>query len=120
MGHILVRALVRGIKGEKMLEKVVVDTGATYTVMPIEIVEEVGAIKSPWTVELILGDKRRVKAIAYFAEIELNGRKGPMRIASFKGAVPAIGVDTLETLGFKANPRTGKLEPTRGDYALYI
>ena len=120
MGHILVRAIIRGTKGEKTLEEVTVDTGATFTVMPTKIVREVGAIKSPWAIDLLLGNRRKVKAATYLAEVELNGRKGPMRIASFEKAVPAIGVDTLETLGLKVNPLTGKLEPARGAYALYI
>ena len=120
MGHILVRVTIRGTKGEKTLEEVVVDTGATYTVIPTEIVEQVGAVETPWTVKLLLGDEREVIAKIYVAEMELNDRKGPMRIASFEKAVPAIGVDTLETSGLKVNPLTGKLEPSRGDYALYV
>ena len=79
-----------------------------------------GALKSLWAIELLLGDERKVKATVCLAEIELNGRKGPVRIAAFENAVPAIGVDTLEMLGFKVNPLTGKLEPVRGSYALYI
>ena len=120
MGHIHVDATIRGIKGERTLKGVVVDTGATVTVLSTKVVEEVGAIKSPWVITLLLGNKRKVKATVHLAEIELNGRKGPVRIAAFKNAVPAIGADTLETLGFKVNPLTGRLEPVRGPYALYI
>ena len=120
MGHILVRTIIRGTKGEKTLKGVVVDTGATYTVIPTEIVKQVGAVETPWTIKLLLGNKRKVSAKIYVAEMELNGRRGPMRIASFKKAIPAIGVDTLETLGLRANPLTGKLEPSRGACALYI
>lgn len=120
MGHIHVNATIRGVKGERILKGIVVDTGATVTIMPKNVVEEVGAIKSPWVIKLLLGNRRKVKAMVHLAEIELNGRKGPVRIAAFKNAVPAIGVDTLEILGFKANPLTGKLEPVRGAYALYL
>lgn len=88
--------------------------------MPVEIVEEIDAIRSPWKIQLMLGDRRKVRAAVYLAEICMNGRKGPVRVAAFKKAVPAIGVNTLETLGLRANPITGKLEPTRGGYALYV
>jgi predicted aspartyl protease len=120
MGHIFVDAVLRGTRKEKALKNVIVDTGATYTIMPTEVVEEVGAIKTPWRVELMLGNKKKVKAAVYVAQMEIKGRKGPMRIASFKDAVPAIGVDTLESLGLRADALKGKLEPVRGDYALYI
>jgi len=43
-----------------------------------------------------------------------------MRIATFDDAVPVVGVDTLETLGLKVNPGTGKLEQVRGEFLLYV
>ncbi len=58
--------------------------------------------------------------LVYLVEVELNGRKGPVRIAAFEEAIPAIGVDTLEKLGLRANPVTGKLEPILLGYALHI
>jgi len=70
--------------------------------------------------DLMLGNKTRVKAKIQMAEIEIEGRKGPMRIATFDDAVPVIGVDTLETLGLKVNPATAKLEQVRGEFLLYI
>lgn len=120
MGHVYVNALVRGLKGEKTLEQVIVDTGASLTVMSLETMEEVRAVETPWTVDLMLGDRRKVKARVYMAEVSVNDRRGPVRIAAFKGAVPALGVDTLETLGLQVDPVAGKLTPVRGDYLLYI
>jgi len=59
LGHIRVDLRVRGGRGERRLENVLVDTGATYTVLPLEILEEVGAIKNPHPITLELGDGRR-------------------------------------------------------------
>lgn len=47
----------------------------------------------------MLRDKRKVTATVYLAAFELYDRKGPIRIAAFKGAVQAVGADRLETLG---------------------
>lgn len=96
------------------------DTGASLTVIGPDVLKDAGAMETPWTMDLMLGNKTKVKAKIQMAEIEIEGRKGPMRIATFDDAVPVIGVDTLETLGFKVDPATGKLEEVRGEFLLYI
>jgi len=115
IGHVYIKLLIHGKKGERELEGILVDSGASYTVLPLKLVKEVGAIKTPYTLDLELGDGRKVKAKAqvYVGSIEIEGREGPAIIASFKGAKSVIGVQSLEALGLKINPSTGKLEPTR-------
>ena len=116
MGHVIVRVMIRG-KGEYVGE-LLVDTGASFTIIPLELAEKI-LYETPYTVELRLGDGRKVKAKVFIGEIEIEGRKGPVRILAFPGAQPVIGVDTLETLGLKVDPTTGKLEKTEY-YMLYI
>jgi predicted aspartyl protease len=53
------------------------------------------------------------------AEVEIEGRRGPARVMAFNGATPVIGVDTLETLGLKIDPVTGRLEKSEY-YMLYV
>jgi predicted aspartyl protease len=55
----------------------------------------------------------------FVAEAEIEGRRGPLRIMAFEGAVPVIGVDALETLGLKVDPLTGRVEKTEY-YMLYV
>jgi len=110
LGHIRVDLRVRGGRGERRLENVLVDTGATYTVLPLEILEEVGAIKNPHPITLELGDGRRVEADVYMATVEVEGREAPALILTFKGAKTVLGVQALEALGLKVNPSTGELE----------
>ncbi len=55
----------------------------------------------------------------FIGEVEIEDRRGPVRILAFPGAQPVIGVDTLETLGLKVDPTTGRLEKTEY-YMLYI
>ena len=120
MGHVYVDAKVRGLQREVNLKHILVDTGASFTVIEPDVLKDAGAMETPWTMDLMLGNKTKVKAKIQMAEIEIEGRKGPMRIATFDDAVPVIGVDTLETLGLKVNPATAKLEQVRGEFLLYI
>ena len=117
MGHVFLKAVFRG-KEVLEVDKMLVDTGASFTVMPLRVAEKY-FIETPFEVDLKLGDGRVVKARVFVAEAEIEGRRGPLRILAFEGAVPVIGVDTLETLGLKVDPLTGKVEKT-DYYLLYV
>ena len=60
-----------------------------------------------------LGDGKIVQADAYAAILSLEDRQSPIIAVTFEGAKPVIGVFSLESLGLKVNPVTGKLEETR-------
>jgi len=120
LGHVYVDAKLRGLQREVDLKRILVDTGASFTVIGRDILKDAGSMETPWTMDLMLSNKTRVKASIHMAEIEIEGRKGPMRIATFDNAVPVIGFDTLETLGLRVNPTTAKLEEVRGEFLLYI
>ena len=116
MGHVVVKAVIRGKK--EYVGEFLVDTGASFTVLPLDLAEEV-LYKTPYTVELKLGDSRMVDAKVFIGEVEVEDRRGPVRILAFPGAQPVIGVDTLETLGLRVDPTTGRLEKTEY-YMLYV
>jgi predicted aspartyl protease len=61
-------------------------------------------------VDLVLGDKRKIKARLFLAEVEVGSRRGPAFIAEIDTPTILLSVYALETLGFKVNPRTGSLE----------
>jgi len=90
--------------------KMLVDTGSTYIVLNPEVIKELGLIETPYTVELVLADKRKVRAKLFLAEVEVHGRRGPAFVAELDTPTPLLGVYALETLGLKVNPTTGKLE----------
>ena len=117
MGHILARARFRG-KEVLEVDKIPVDAGASFTIMPLDIAEKY-FIETPFEVELKLGDGRTVKARIFVAEAEIKDRKDPLRILAFKDAIPVISVDALETLGLKVDPSTGRVEKTEY-YMLYV
>jgi len=113
MEGIVTRAKLRALKTEHTFEKLLVDTGATYTVIPREIAEKVGVHVTPYSVELILADKGRRKAEIGVAEIEVEARRAPVDVAIVDDGFPLLGVQALEVLGFEVNPITKKLEPYR-------
>jgi len=113
MGHVHVNVRLKGAEGSLEINNVLIDTGASYTVMNSQALKKIGAIKTPHTVDLELGDGRVVKADVYVAVTSIEGREAPTLCVSFEGAKPVLGVLTLEGLGLKVNPTTGRLEPTR-------
>jgi len=59
-----------------------------------------------------LADGKEVEAEAGIIHIRINDREAPATVL-IMGNKPLLGVETLEVLGLKVNPKTGKLEPTR-------
>jgi len=113
MGHLHTDMTVRGSKATVKLKNVLIDTGATYTVLPEEVLEEVGAARIPTEVEVELGNGEKVKARAYGVAIKIEEAEAPAISITFEGAQTVIGVETLESIGLKLDPTTGELEFTR-------
>jgi len=109
MGFVYVDVKVCGLRSSRTI-RMLVDTGSTYIVLSPDIVRELELLETPYNVELILADGRKARARLYLAEVEVRGRRGPALIAELDTPTPLLGVYALETLGFKANPRTGELE----------
>ena len=113
LGHVYADVRVMGAGGEATLKNVVIDTGATYTALPEGVVKKVCAWALPHTIDLELGDGRAVRANTYAVIIGVGDREAATIAVGFKGAKPVVGARTLEDLGLKVDPTSGKLEPTR-------
>lgn len=113
MGHLHTDMTVRGSKAAVELKNVLIDTGATYTVLPEEILKQVGAWGPMPGVEIELGNGDKVKAKAYGVAITIEEVEAPAISITFEGAQTVIGVETLESIGLKLDPTTGRLEFTR-------
>jgi predicted aspartyl protease len=114
MGHLRVDVMVKGNRAEEELKDVLIDTGATYTVLPEKTLERIGA----WgpisdDIEVELGDGKKVKAKAYGVRVRIKDGEAPSIAITFKGAKTVIGVETLESIGLRLDPTTGNLEFTR-------
>ncbi len=112
MGHVTVSIRlanpVLGLK-DKLTEKALVDTGATFTTIPASTAKKL-RLK-------ILG-KRRVSTAAKtqlldqsYAYVEINGRNTvtPLLISKTLDKI-LIGVITLEALGLSVDPTKGRLK----------
>ncbi len=113
MGHLYTDVKVKGSKGTVEIKRVLIDTGATFTVLPQELLKKIAASRLPTDVGVELGNGKKIKAKSYGVAIKIDGVEAPTVCITFKGAQTVIGVETLESLGVKLDPTTGKLEFTR-------
>jgi len=112
MGETRARLKVYGPDGKAVELEALVDTGATFTKVPKEVADSLG-LKARYETEAELADGRRIKRGLAGAEVELEGVRRPVLVAiGEEGERALIGYTTLELLGFKVNPITGKLERT--------
>ena len=87
-----------------------VDTGATFTKIPRSAASEIG-LQAKYEAEVVLGDGRTVTRGLALGEVEIEGVRRPVLVAiGGDEEAPIIGYTTLETLGFKVNPITRRLE----------
>ena len=112
MGHVYVSTkLISPITNESIVLESLVDTGATFTTIPINLAER---LKLPHIT------RRKVRTASGEEEmdvsylmIEILGEKAVTEVLiSNKLDRILVGILTLEALAFKVNPKTGQLEKT--------
>src|SRR2546423_10304603 len=112
MGHVFVD--VRLIGKRSATVSMLVDTWATHTMLPADLAKRLGivSLRRKMKVELADGSRRSMPFGA--ALVRLMGREaGDAVVIGPAGIEPILGVEALEALGLKVNPRSRKLEPTR-------
>ncbi|MGQ9469141.1 MAG: retroviral-like aspartic protease family protein [Nitrososphaerales archaeon] len=111
MGHVSVDAeIVNPEKPEFRAKiKALIDTGATYTVIPKRISKELGLkIKGEKVVKTAKGPATLSES---YAEILIGERSGVSTVlVSEEIDQPLIGVVTLEIVGLTVDPTTGQLK----------
>lgn len=104
--------LIHPDRREQLLPlELLVDTGATYTLLPIEIVAELG-LSTPYArrVELASGEH----AVYRVGEVRIRLAHEEMTTIFFAGplgSVPLLGAVTLEQFGLAADPARQRLFP---------
>ena len=88
-------------------------TGATFSILPLQIADQIGVSKLPRKIELHLANATCVEAEAGSVLAEVKGREVPATVVIWPGSEPILGVETLEGLGLKVNPETEGIEPSR-------
>jgi len=111
VGHIHQRVELSADKAVTV--RMLVDTGATFSLIPEALARTVGIKRLRRPVTVALADGRRVKLDPGTAIFRIGGREAPATILVGDVAEPVLGVETLEALGLTVDPRKGRLTPSR-------
>jgi clan AA aspartic protease len=115
VGHVYIDATFSGPSGSVTVRRALVDTGATLTVIPPKLLEQVGG-KPLYRQPVHIAGGKTIEADIASLLVSINGRAGPAHVVVLEGQdVVAIGVETLEVLGLRVDPtaKPPRLEPTR-------
>lgn len=104
MGLTYVEATVTGPTGQSRSLELLVDSGASYSLLPEDVWREL-ELEPQETLKFILADGTRIERDASECKIRLNGkeRHTPV-ILGQPGDEPLLGVITLENLGLVLDP----------------
>jgi len=111
-GHVYAQVGLWGTSGQRRV-RAMVDTGATLTVLPPRIAEEIGVPRLPMTLKLELADRRQIAAEAGPVILSCRGIQVPATVVIVPRAKPLLGAQALKSLGLTVSARTGKLRRVR-------
>lgn len=111
MGHIHQKVRLRAAKAVTV--RMLVDTGATFSVIPPRLARGLGIRRPRRSVRVRLADGRRVRLGADVAVVEIDGRQAPTTILVGEVDEPILGVEALEALGLAVDPGRKRLTPSR-------
>jgi clan AA aspartic protease len=113
MGLIYIEGTVTGPKGKKATVNFLVDSGATYTLLPKKVWRAIG-LKSVDSVTCILADGTEVERKVSDCQITLpQGQRYTPVMLGEEGDEALLGVVTLEEFRLVLNPFTRQLQPMR-------
>ncbi|MBI4607260.1 MAG: aspartyl protease family protein [Planctomycetes bacterium] len=119
MGHLHVVADI-GWK-RRLKTRMLVDTGATHSVLPIDLARRLGIPKSPRKIKVELAGGTRKDMGLGTIVVRLLGREaGDTVLLAPRGTEPLLGVEALEALGLAVDPTRRKLKPSRARGVLLV
>ncbi|MBI4839886.1 MAG: retroviral-like aspartic protease family protein [candidate division NC10 bacterium] len=93
--------------------RMLVDTGATFSVIPPNLARMLGVRRPRRSVRVRLADGRTVRLEADIAILQVDGREAPATFLVGKVDEPILGVETLEALGLVVDRKNKRLSPSR-------
>jgi clan AA aspartic protease len=113
MGLVFVDAEVEGRPGKRRPVRFLVDSGASYSVLPGRVWRAIG-LKPKRTMVFTLADGTQLRRKVSECLVRLEGQEGHTPVVLGEGADEALlGVVTLENLGLVLNPFDRTLRPMR-------
>ena len=106
-------ALFKGEKGHRDMQRIPIDTGAFFTILPSEVLFEIGAYPEDLKVKLELERGDSLEARVYSVVVAAQGREDITLPVTFEGARSVLGAKFLEDLGLKVDSDSCALEPAR-------
>ena len=93
--------------------RMLVDTGATFSVIPPDLGKLLGIKRPRRSVKVRLADNRSIRLGADVAILQVDEREAPATILVGKVDEPILGVEALEALGLVVDPKKKRLSPSR-------
>lgn len=119
MGHVYVEAELSWKR--RLRVRLLVDTGATHSLLPSDLASRLGISPSPRKVSVELADGRRKSLPLGTVVVRLLGREaGETVLIGPPGTEPLLGVEALEALGLKVDPQRRRLARARSKGALLV
>ncbi len=112
MGYVIAKVLVGDGKTKVGEVEFLADSGSFHPIIPPTLAQRLG-IKPVLETELILADKRKVKAPISNAYFKLLDREGIFQVVIMDVPKPLLGITVFEGLGIKIDPATGRLGYSR-------
>ena len=96
-----------------------VDTGATYSLISPDLADQLGVVRFPRKETVRLANGQQVEADIGLVRVQVGDRAAATPALIAECDEPLLGVEALEALGLSVDPGTGDLKPTRG-YAVRL
>ena len=115
MGTFAVQLRVSDLAGRNFVDvEATVDTGATYTLLPADMLEQL-QIEPEGTRRLEVADDRIVEYPIGYARVQAEGEQSiALVVFGPEGVSPLLGATSLELLSFAVDPVHRRLVPVDG------
>jgi len=113
MGYVDVRVTVGNPRGAPVQEiEFLVDTGAFHSAIPEDLADDL-QLEPAGEISVTLADRREIKAPISLAFIKVLDRESILPVVIINVPKPLLGATSLEGLGLRVDPSSGKLEHSR-------
>ncbi len=119
MGHGFADVELEGRRRGRL--RMLVDTGATHTLIPSDVATRLGITPLPRRVKVELANGTRASMRIGAVIVRLMGREaGDTVLIGRRGVEPILGVEALEALGLMVDPGSKKIRPSRARAVLLV
>ena len=113
MGITRLEGTVSGPTGESREVEFLIDSGATYSVLPDDVWQEL-ELRPKWEIKLSMADGTPIRRQVSECHIDMVGKDAHTPVVLGEpGDVALLGVVTLEVLGLVFHPLRRELQPMR-------